>query len=151
MPLRDTAIDSAADIRRKISLQMTVVARQARQRFDQDLEGFGVTRSQWTVIAVVSRRPGVTQRLIAEALDMSEAAAGRLVDRLCSDGLLERRPKEDDKRAYCVFLTEAAGPLLDRLGTLATKHEERTFRGIDGSDLVKMGELLDAIYDNINR
>lgn len=142
--------DSTADIRRKISLKMTVVARQARQKFDTDLEGLGVTRSQWTVIAVVSRRPGVTQRLIAEALDMSEAAAGRLVDRLCSDGLLERRAKEDDKRAHCVFMTQAAVPLMDRLGEIATRHEERSFRGIGDADLAKLNDLLDTLYNNIN-
>jgi MarR family transcriptional regulator, transcriptional regulator for hemolysin len=100
---------------------------------------------------VVARRPGATQRIIAEALDMSEAAAGRLVDRLCAENLLERRPKVDDKRAYCVFLTEAALPILDRLTMLAAKHEDLAFRGIADSELAPLDRLLDRIYQNISR
>jgi MarR family transcriptional regulator for hemolysin len=129
---------------------MTVIARQLRKQFDQDLEGLGVTRSQWTAIAVVVRRPGATQRLIAETLDMSEAAAGRLVDRLCADGLLQRQPKEDDKRAYCVSLTKAAQPILDRVGIAAARLEAHTFHGIDDSEVLQLSSLLDRIYGNIN-
>ncbi len=121
-----------------------------RKLFDQDLEGLGVTRSQWTAVVIVARRPGATQRIIAEALDMSEAAAGRLIDRLCAEGLLERRAKADDKRAYCVFLTDAAQPILDRLGAMATKQEALAFRGIENSDLNKLKSLLDQIYENIS-
>ncbi len=121
-----------------------------RKLFDRDLEGWGVTRSQWTAVVVVARQAGATQRTIADALDMSEAAAGRLIDRLCNEGLLERRAKADDKRAYCVFLTDAAQPILERLGVLGAKHEERTFRGLDDSDLKKLSALLGKIYDNIS-
>ncbi len=129
---------------------MTVIARQLRKQFDQDLEDFGVTRSQWTAIAVVARRPGATQRILAETLDMSEAAAGRLVDRLCADGLLARHPKEDDKRAYCVSLTEAALPILDRVSILATKLENHTFRGMRDDEVAQLSSLLDRLYENIN-
>ena len=67
--------------------------------FDREVAGLHVTRSQWTMIAVVARSPGATQRTIAEALEMSEASAGRLIDRLCADGLLERHERYDDRRA----------------------------------------------------
>lgn len=121
-----------------------------RKLFDRDLESLAVTRSQWTVIAVVARAPGATQRTIAEVLDTSEAATGRLIDRLCTDGLLERRVKPDDKRAHCVFLTEAARPILDQLGAVASRQEELTFREIDDADLAKLAALLDRIYANLN-
>lgn len=130
---------------------MTVIARQLRKQFDHHLEDLGVTRSQWTAIAVVALRPGATQRIIAERLDMSEASAGRLVDRLCAEGLLERRAKEDDKRAYCVSLTAAARPILNRVGVEATKLEEESFRGMDESELAQLSALLDRLYDNMNR
>ena len=129
---------------------MTVIARQMRKQFDHDLEGLGVTRSQWTAIAVVARRPGATQRIIAETLEMSEAAAGRLVDRLCAEGLLERHAKEDDKRAYCVSLTEAALPILDRVGIAAAELEAHSFRGMDESELDQLSALLNRLYENIN-
>ncbi len=119
------------------------------KRFDQSVAARGITRSQWTLIAVVSRRPGVTQREIAEVLEMSQPAAGRLIDRLCSDGLLLRQPKEDDRRAHCIYLTEAAGALLEEISRIATIHEEDVFAGFTSEELVQLEAFVDKIAANI--
>ena len=58
-----------------------MVARHLRQGFDQSVERSGVTRAKWTLIAAVARIPGATQRKIAEALEVKEITAGRLIDR----------------------------------------------------------------------
>ena len=144
----DHLIAEARTLQRRIALKLTVLARQLRKRFDQRIESVGVTRSQWTAIAVVASLPGATQRTIADALDMSEAAAGRLVDRLCQEGLLERRTKEDDRRARCVFLTDAARPMLEQLTAIATEEEVKIFRGLSEADLAELDRLLGAVYAN---
>ncbi|WP_332802263.1 MarR family winged helix-turn-helix transcriptional regulator [Sphingomonas sp. RT2P30] len=128
---------------------MTVTARQMHKRFDQSVAAIGITRSQWTLVVVVSRRPGVTQREAAEVLEMSQAAVGRLIDRLCNDGLLYRQPKEDDGRAYCIHLTEAAGALLERISGVAAIHEEAIFAGFEPDELVRLESYLDRIAVNI--
>ena len=128
---------------------MAIIARQMRRAFDQDVGAMGVTRSQWTLIIVVARNPGATQRYIAEALEMTEAAAGRLIDRLCSEGLLERRPKPDDRRAHCVFLTDRAEPLLERLSEFGTLNEERAFAGFSDSELARLAGLLQRVQINV--
>lgn len=125
-----------------------MLARQLRKRFDQRVEVIGVTRSQWTAIAVAASLPGATQRAIADALDMSEAAAGRLVDRLCQEGLLERRAKTDDKRARCVFLTSSARPILDKLTAIADEEEAIVFRDFSDSELAMLDSLLGRVHVN---
>jgi MarR family transcriptional regulator for hemolysin len=107
-----------------------------------------VTRSQWTMIVVVARNPGATQRVIAEALEMSEASAGRLIDRLCADGLLERQERYDDRRARAVYLTKAAEPLLEKLGELARTGEHMLFRGFSEEELETFKGFLDRLYKN---
>ncbi|MDP3675728.1 MAG: MarR family transcriptional regulator [Novosphingobium sp.] len=146
---RSDPIETPRSLQRDISLKLTVVARQLRKSFDKRIEAVGVTRSRWTAIAVVASHPGATQRTIAETLDMSEAAAGRLVDRLCHEGLLERRAKADDKRARCVFVTSAARPILEQLGAIASEQEAKIFRGLTEAELVELDRLLGAIYSNI--
>lgn len=137
------------NVRRALSLKMTVTARQMHKRFDQSVADIGVTRSQWTLIAVVSRHPGVTQREVAETLEMSEASVGRLIDRLCSDGMLVRQPKEDDRRAHCIHLTDAASTLLDKISGVAMIHEEAIFAGFDADDIARLETYLDKIAANI--
>ena len=126
-----------------------MLARLLRSNFDRQVAGLHVTRSQWAMIAVVSRHPGATQRVIAEALEMSEASAGRLIDRLCSEGLLERRDRDDDRRARAVYLTEAAEPLLEKLAKIAQDTEARMFKGFSGDDLDRLQSYLDRIYGNV--
>jgi MarR family transcriptional regulator for hemolysin len=144
----EAVLDSDHEKKRAIGLRLTVLARLLRNNFDRQVAGLHVTRSQWAMIAVVSRHPGATQRVIAEALEMSEASAGRLIDRLCADGLLERRDRDDDRRARAVHLTEAAEPLLERLAKIALDTEERMFMGFSDDDLDRLQTYVDRIYCN---
>ena len=101
------------------------------------------------MIAAVANQPGATQRMIAEALDMSEASAGRLIDRLCADGLLERRDRDGDRRARAVYTTRNAEPLLETLASIVDSSEERMFRGFAPEEMQQLKEFLDRIYCNI--
>jgi len=138
------------DPSRAIALKLSVVARQLRVSFDQSAESCGLTRAQWTLIAVVARNPGATQRTVAEALEVREITAGRLVDRLCEEGYLRRDPHPSDRRAYCVHLTPAAEPLLARLDELARIHEARIFAGFESEALEKLDTLLERIAQNLS-
>ena len=144
----EAVIDRDHEKKRTIGLRLTVLARLLRNNFDRQVAGLHVTRSQWAMIAVVSRHPGATQRVIAEALEMSEASAGRLIDRLCADGLLERRDRDDDRRARAVYLTDAAEPLLGKLATIALDAEERMFMGFSDNELDQLQNYVDRIYGN---
>lgn len=135
--------------RRSVGVKLTVVSRQLWQDFDQSIDSIGVSRAKWRLIATVASRPGVTQRLIAELLEISEVTAGRLIDRLCADGYLERRENPNDRRAHCIHVTPAAQPVLERLGDVARKHEAETFAGLDDADLDKLEAILDMIARNI--
>ena len=138
------------DIKRSISLKLIVLARHLRIGFDHEVARIGVTRAQWTLIAAVSRNPGATQRTIATALEVTEVTAGRLIDRLCDDGYLERRENPTDRRGYRVYLTPAAQPVLGQLGAIAQIQEAELFQGFDDQDLARMETLLDMVYQNLS-
>lgn len=127
-----------------------MVARQLRVAFDQAVEQSGLTRAKWTLIAAVARNPGATQRTIAEALEVREITAGRLVDRLCDEGYLRRDENPSDRRAYCLYLTPAAQPVLDTLDELAKVHEAAIFAGFDAEDMESLDALLDTIARNLS-
>jgi len=128
---------------------MTVISRMMRQDFDRRIANVGVTRSQWSMIVAVARHPGSTQRQVSELLEMSEASAGRLIDRLCADGLLERQERNDDRRARSVFVTDKAKPILEQLGEIARASEGRVFQGLSEDDLEQLSRLLDKVYRNL--
>ncbi|TVV76604.1 MarR family winged helix-turn-helix transcriptional regulator [Sphingomonas solaris] len=134
---------------RSIGLKITVLARQMRQCFDERVGEIGVTRAQWSLIAAVARNPGATQRTIATQLEVTDVTAGRMIDRICSDGLLERREHPTDRRAYCVYLTPAAQPVLQKLMAVAEEHEQALFASLEKADVDRLNELLDTLSHNV--
>jgi MarR family transcriptional regulator for hemolysin len=134
-----------------VGTRLTLVARQLWQRFDRRVEGIGVSRAQWRVIAAVASHPGAMQRMIAELLEISEVTAGRLIDRLCAEGYLERRSSATDRRARSLHLTPLSQPVLDQLGALARISEGEAFAGISAQDLARFEVLLDRIAQNVAR
>jgi MarR family transcriptional regulator for hemolysin len=134
---------------RRIALRINVLARLIRNQFDREVSALNITRSQWSMIAVVAGRPGATQRVIADILEMSEASAGRLIDRLCAEGILQRQEKVDDRRARAIYLTKEAEPLLAKLGQIGRESERRVFKGMTAEELESLLSALDKIHANI--
>ena len=58
------------------------VSRLRRIVVDRALKPLGITRSQWWVLAFLSRRDGMTQTALAADLDLTKVAIGGLVDRM---------------------------------------------------------------------
>lgn len=83
------------------------VSRLRRIVVDRALKPLGITRSQWWVLAFLSRRDGMTQTALAADLDLTKVAIGGLIDRMESSGFVERRADERDARARRVYLTRA--------------------------------------------
>jgi DNA-binding MarR family transcriptional regulator len=84
------------------------VARLLRKRFEQHARGFGLTRSQWQVLAYLSQNEGIRQGGLAELLDIQPITLARLVDRLQEMRLVERRPDPKDRRVWLLRLTPDA-------------------------------------------
>ncbi|MCJ2181645.1 MarR family transcriptional regulator [Novosphingobium sp. 1949] len=141
-------IAAEESLRRKATIQINVLARVMRNNFDRKVSVLHVTRSQWSMMAVVTRYPGSTQRIISEYLEISEASAGRLIDKLCTEGLLERRAHKEDRRARAVYPTRAADPLLAQLSHVASLSEAELFEGFSDAEMKQLLGLLDRIYEN---
>ncbi|MBB3564275.1 DNA-binding MarR family transcriptional regulator [Rhizobium sp. BK512] len=77
----------------------------------------GVTSQQYQVLLVVRTAPGrqIKLRDLAEQMLMHHHGAVQLVDRMCSAGLAERIPAEDDKRSVLIGMTTKGEKVLEAL------------------------------------
>lgn len=91
------------------------VSRLRRVVVDRALKPLGITRSQWWVLAFLSRRDGMTQTALAADLDLTKVAIGGLLDRMETAGFVERRADSNDGRARRVYLTRAGGRMVTTL------------------------------------
>ncbi|MGH7048549.1 MAG: MarR family winged helix-turn-helix transcriptional regulator [Stellaceae bacterium] len=67
-----------------------------------------MTRAQWVMLIWLDRHPGLSQKELAELLEVEPISVARLVDRLEARGLVERRTDPADRRVWRLHLSPAA-------------------------------------------
>src|SRR2546430_1830577 len=117
--------------RREFAFVLNDVARLLRTYADQRARRLGITRAQWAVMARLEHAEGLKQSELAEMLDLQPITLTRLVDRLCANGMVERRLDPNDRRAKRLHLTPLARPLMDRLAALG---QDMMGAGLEGLD-----------------
>ncbi|MEQ9042731.1 MAG: MarR family transcriptional regulator [Alphaproteobacteria bacterium] len=106
------------------------VARLLRRNFNRRAQELGLSQAQWQALAYLSRQEGVNQVNLAESLEIQPMTLARLIDRLQEAGLVARRPDPGDRRAFRLYLTAAARPLLDRMWDLAAETRAEAMAGL---------------------
>jgi MarR family transcriptional regulator for hemolysin len=136
---------------REFAFLLNDVARLLRTCADQKARHFGMTRAQWAVLARLQRSEGLKQSELADMLDLQPITLTRLLDRLSANGLIERRPDPDDRRANRLFLTPAAGPLMEHLDRLGNELMTTVLDGIDPAAVRAMIGTLAHARDNLRQ
>jgi DNA-binding MarR family transcriptional regulator len=95
---------------------------------------FGLTPPQGFVMRVVLARPGCLGSEVASVLGISRPTATRLIDSLCTKGLVERRQAEFDGREWRIEPTES-GRLMRGALESASSQIAKTLRQRIGSTL----------------
>jgi MarR family transcriptional regulator for hemolysin len=136
---------------RELLFLISDVGRLLRTYADQKARTFGMTRAQWAVLLRLERREGLKQSDLAEALDLQPITLTRLVDRLCDNGLIERRADPHDRRAKRLYLTAAARPLIDRIADRIEELSETVLAGIEPAEIDRMLAKLGLARENLRQ
>jgi DNA-binding MarR family transcriptional regulator len=126
------------------------VSRLMRRRFDERARLIGVTRAQWRTLTMLARHEGINQGGLADLLEVEPITLCRMIDRLEEAALVERRRDPADRRAWLIFLTPKAHPLIAQLRGLADGMIEDALHGLDDARRTELTETLSAIRSNLN-
>ena len=108
-------------LRRELVFQLVETSRLLRTYVEQRARQHGTTRAQWGVMSRLRRQEGLNQASLAEQMDLQPISLARLLDRLQSQNLIERREDPADRRAYRLFLTPEGRALVDDLDAVRTE------------------------------
>jgi MarR family transcriptional regulator, transcriptional regulator for hemolysin len=126
------------------------VARLLKKRLEQN-SGAGLTRSQWQVLAYLAQNEGINQRGLAELLEIEPITLGRIVDKLETLGLIERRPHPTDRRTWLLHLVEAARPKLEQIRELGDVTHREALAGVSEDDRQHLLKTLQALKENLTQ
>lgn len=140
---------SASDARSNFAYPLLDVTRLLRKHFDRRAEPLGLTRAQWRAIKSIHRHAGISQKALAELLEMEPIPVGRVVDRLQQAGFVERRADPADRRVWRLHVTAKADGVLDGMELIAAGLRDETLAGITDAELTACLRVLERMKQNL--
>lgn len=132
-----------------IGFQLSRLPRLWRAIIDERLAPLGLTQTRWVTLYHLWRLgDGQPQCDLARAIGVEAPSLVRTLDQLSRQGLVERRPCDQDRRTKRVFLTPAAAPLLQRIDAVVREARDEMLAGLNEQDVTTLAELLSRIEDN---
>ena len=124
-------------------------ARLLRMSFDERARTLGLTRAQWRVLARLAYSEGARQTTLAELLEVEPITLSRHLDRMEEAGFDERRPDPQDRRARCLYLTDKARPVLERMRALGREVQAEALAGLGDEAERQIIALLEGMRPNL--
>lgn len=139
------------DSDRGLGFLLTEAARLLRKLIDRRLQPLGLTRAQWSVLAVLSDHDGLSQSQLADELEIEKTTAGRLIDHIEKSAWIERRPIPGDRRLWGVHLTEQARPLIAEVEQIILSTRADMLRNLSSEQQHHFSEALHAVKTNLSK
>ncbi|AFK55907.1 putative MarR family transcriptional regulator (plasmid) [Tistrella mobilis KA081020-065] len=138
----------------RIGFYVHDVSRMRRTVFDAEMKPLGLTRSQWWVLAQLSRslshgQDGMLQTDLARILDVGKVTVGGLVDRLEISGFVKRLPDGRDRRAKRVIITERGYGILETMTSVGRQLNTRILKDISPEDIAVAEAVLAQMKENL--
>lgn len=144
-----TTDNNSIDWELRLGYLMHDVSRLRRSAFDRSLKPLNVTRSQWWVLAYLSRQDGMTQSQLAEELDLGKVAIGGLIDRLEKSDLVRRESDLSDRRVNRVFLQPQSKSLINKMRKMNHQLNAVILKNIAEPELEATAKTLVNIKKNL--
>ncbi len=125
------------------------LARHLRLEGDRRAACHGLTRAQWVILFRVDRQPGLSQKELAEVLEVEPITVARLIDRLEERGMVERRADPGDRRVWRLHLLPPARPALEVLHAERAAILARATLGLDPETIAVVAAALARMKNNV--
>jgi len=112
---------------------------------------FGLGVTEWRVIAVLGRYPGLSANGVAARTAMDKVAVSRTVARLLERGLLQRDMHDDDRRRSVLELSREGYSIYDEVVPAALDYERRLLAPLDDDERSQLDKLLRKLNEGLNR
>lgn len=140
---------AALDLEHFLPYRLSVLSnRMSRAIADLYAERFGIGVTEWRVIAVLGRYPGLSANGVAERTAMDKVAVSRAVARLLERGLLLRDTHGADRRRSVLELSKAGYAIYDDVAPLALRCERELLAPLDAGERAELDRLLRKLDAN---
>jgi DNA-binding MarR family transcriptional regulator len=119
----------------------------AASQFAERLGVLELTPPDAGILRLLRIAAGLSQQELAAKLQLHPSRMVAIVDNLEKRGLVERRANPDDRRLYSLYLTQAGGEALERIGRVAREHQDALLSSLSKEERDTLATLLLRIAD----
>ena len=130
-----------------LTKRLVFLGKELREAFHAMLAEHGATIPTWAVLNTAHGNPGLSQVNLAAQIGIEGPTVARHLDRLCAEGLVERRRDPSDRRVVRISLTDAGEARWAELREVGQAMESRLIPYLD----VTLRAALDDAIDSIHR
>ena len=124
-------------------LSNTISARLA----EADGNRYGMTISEWRVMAILGRCPGSSAAEVARKGAMDKVAVSRAVSRLLDAGRIRRRFADADRRRSILELSAEGRRIYRGITPVLLAYETRLLESLDATERRRLDGILDRLYE----
>ena len=121
------------------------VSNHVSHAFRRKVEAHGVTVAEWVVMRALFAEGGINPSQLALKLGMTRGAVSKLVERLISKKLVERRHEKADRRYQVVSLAASGRKIVPMLAKAEDQNEGEFFGHLNEQEVEELKLLLKDI------
>ncbi len=138
------------DLEKSVGFALYRTAMAYRKALDLELRrNTGVTFGQWKILTLLSRQDGLSQKEIADRLEVEGPTLIPIIDKMETKGLLTRKVDPHDRRNNRIYLTPITDSKWDSLVDCSMHVREASVRGIPDDQVENMQKALETISKNL--
>lgn len=113
--------------------------------FHAATRGRHVTPPRFTALVIVGANPGISQSTLGAVLGIARSGAMLLTNWMVGRGLVERRRREDDGRAWGLHLTRRGTQALDGMKVAVLAEDRRRASKLSAAEQRELLRLLEKL------
>lgn len=107
--------------------------------------GMGITPPRFTALVVIGANPGLSQTVLGNVLGIARSGAMLLTDWFEERGLVARRHRPDDGRAWGLYLTARGERFVERTKRRIVEHDRQRAAVLSARERRELQRLLDKL------
>lgn len=125
-------------------------AKKMADAFNERLKPLGITRVQWTALYYLGKYDGISQKELAEKMNIKSSTVVRLIDRMENDNLVIRLEDPEDRRAIKLALTEKGKELRERFLPEGENMSKIFANGLTDEEIKIFLKVINKMVENIS-
>jgi DNA-binding MarR family transcriptional regulator len=120
-----------------------------KSKLQNKLNDYDITLDQWIILSLIYQKEGTNQKNLAEISNKDRAVITRILNKLESKGLIERKNSHHDKREFLIYLTDKGNGLYSETAALMHQNAQEIKSYFSDSEMGQFKSLLNKLSSNL--